>query len=465
MARAGSLRRPLAIPNPIAHRQLTELVCAEWVAISAHISRSALSLSRPVDFRAGRALVTRTPVGDLPLHRIRGRAGRRYVVQADISQFYPSIYTHSVPWATMGKALAKITRAGGLGNDLDVALRRAQDGQTVGIPIGPDTSLVVAEIVLAERDEALVTAVGALSGYRYYDDYELQFATLADAEAALSALQETLDDFHLVLNPAKTRIRELPEPIERPWVGPLRRWPISPSRGRESYDLIAFFDRVFEQAGRFPDESVVAYAVGRLNRRRIHPANWLLFQQLLMHATTVEPGVLPRVIPLLDRARSAGATIDRGLMSDVLSAHVEYSAPLGHSSEVAWALWGAITLDAPLSAGAGAALARISDDVSILLALDAEAEGRFPGPLSHGAWEPMMTTGELRDDHWLVAYEASVKGWLPSVAGIDHIAGDAELAALRAADVHFYDRHALTPPVPSTLRSLVAVGGGGGGYG
>lgn len=33
--------------------------------------------------------------------------GKRYVVKADISTCFPSIYTHSIPWALAGKATAK----------------------------------------------------------------------------------------------------------------------------------------------------------------------------------------------------------------------------------------------------------------------------------------------------------------------------------------------------------------------
>lgn len=37
--------------------------------------------------------------------------GKRFVVKADISTFFPSIYTHSIPWALVGKAVAKQNRS------------------------------------------------------------------------------------------------------------------------------------------------------------------------------------------------------------------------------------------------------------------------------------------------------------------------------------------------------------------
>ena len=35
--------------------------------------------------------------------KIKNRAGKKVLVYTDISRFYPSIYTHSIPWILDGK--------------------------------------------------------------------------------------------------------------------------------------------------------------------------------------------------------------------------------------------------------------------------------------------------------------------------------------------------------------------------
>ena len=50
-----------------------------------------------------------------------------------------------------------------------------------------------------------------------------------------------------------------------------------------------------------------------------------------------------------------------------------------------------------------------------------------------------MTTDELQQEHWLVAYEANVKAWLPSHGAVDSVGAHPAFAALKAAGVHFYD--------------------------
>ena len=72
------------------------------------------------------------------------------MLTTDLSRFFPTIYTHSVPWAFHSKSVAKKNKNPTLkyfGNLLDLALRQAQDGQTIGIPIGPDTSHMIAEAI------------------------------------------------------------------------------------------------------------------------------------------------------------------------------------------------------------------------------------------------------------------------------------------------------------------------------
>lgn len=155
LARPGGLRRPLKVPNPVAYYVLAELISAHWADIRAHTWKRRLSASRPyVLTRSSRSVITRYHYGELPRLRSLRRRGHRYLLSSDIDQFYPSIYTHAIPWALHTKATCKAElRLPGkgahlLGNQLDRATQAMNDGQTRGIPIGPDTSLVLAEILL-----------------------------------------------------------------------------------------------------------------------------------------------------------------------------------------------------------------------------------------------------------------------------------------------------------------------------
>jgi hypothetical protein len=225
LARPGSLRRPLKLPNPVHHLPLTEEIEKQWATLISHLRSAKLSLSTPMVRRTvlDRAIVPRLSPRVLSRVRARRFVGSRYFLRTDINQFYGSIYTHCIPWALHGKAFAKANIGKTVGDNIDRCLRNQQDGQTVGIPIGPDTSLIVAEVVLASVDAAL--APRKLRGLRYVDDYEIGFATLAEAEATLTELQGLLAEFELSLNPRKTGIFEGPVSLEEGWVIELGRFP------------------------------------------------------------------------------------------------------------------------------------------------------------------------------------------------------------------------------------------------
>jgi hypothetical protein len=168
LARPGGLRRPLKIPNPISYFALADLVAVNWPILKAKTWQQRLSASRPhVMAQSSRAVVPRYHYGELTrLRALRRRAGR-YLLVTDINQFYPTIYTHTIPWALHTKTVCKAALRGGkgkkapvlLGNSIDRALQAMNEGQTHGIPIGPDTSLVVAELLLAAVDVALVISL------------------------------------------------------------------------------------------------------------------------------------------------------------------------------------------------------------------------------------------------------------------------------------------------------------------
>ena len=216
-----------------------------WQTLLRYTRQSSLSQTTPVNRPVGRALQRARMPGELVPLQARSRSANRYLLQTDIARFYPSIYTHSIPWAMYGKAYAKRNRRGNIGNDLDALVRNAQSQQTSGTPIGPDTSLLIAELVLSATDQEFVSRLGQVSGFRSMDDYELCFASRAEAEEALAALEEVLSHYEFSPNPAKTRIVDLPQPIQARWVGELSTYRFRRGQVAQGTDILRFFDRAF----------------------------------------------------------------------------------------------------------------------------------------------------------------------------------------------------------------------------
>jgi hypothetical protein len=321
---------------------------------------------------------------------------------------------------------------------LDHVVRNGQHQQTKGIPIGPDTSLVLAEILLTAVDLQLYNR-GIRVGFRYLDDYELAFRRYEDANQALGTLQESFSDFELALNPRKTKIIELPTKIEDPWVVKLRRYEIRTTPKAQATDLIDYFDQSVELWNLYPDQAVLNYAVARITSVPISLENWKMFESMLLKWSIAEPGLLPQTINFLRAYRDEGYPVDYDRIGDAFSVIVEHHAPRGHTSEIAWVLWGHLLLNFPLDGGVARMVTRLQDSVVALLFLDLKDRHMVDRRLSLRLWENMMTEGELQGRNWLLAYEARVRRWLPSRDGTDYIRRHPGFQLLRQHRVRFYN--------------------------
>lgn len=463
LARPGRIYRRLAVPHPMHFAQLATLIANDWAAISAMTNQSPLGLSTPVpDVSGRRAVVPRHRAGERAMRRATLAAGARFVVEADVSQFYPSIYTHSFEWVFAGKTAAKLNLlAKGpktLGSHLDERVRLAQDGQTVGIPIGPDTSLVLAELVMSRVDLEFIALLPrairlGIRGTRYFDDYQLYARTRAEATTISATLQRVLADWQLTLNPYKYKILELPIDLDEPWVSVLKRIVLpTGNASAERSALVLLFDEAFRLARVYADQSVLAYTIGRFvatnfeERHVVDKANWALFEGLILQSSVAEVATLPRVAYLLAWYDRRGYPLNRSAISETLHSIIRSQADLTHGSEVAWAAWAAILLGVRLRAEAARSIEILDDDFVTVVALDANSRGLIP-TLKNAQWSKYMDRSGLEGPHWLLAYEALHHGWLVSKSGRDFVHGSETFAWLRGRNVCFYDEKlAITPP-------------------
>ncbi len=439
LARGGTLRRKLGIPNPVHYYQLTSFVVDNWQELHRHASLSRFSMTTPVEGFLKRAIERQHSLNERTIRRAQLRSTSKYILQADINHFYPSIYTHSIPWAIHTKAIAKTNRSDALiGNRLDRLVRNAQDGQTMGIPIGPDISLLIAEIILSAVDIVLYDR-GIRHGFRYIDDYEFGFRTLSEAERTLAVLQEMLNEYELSLNPNKTEIITLPHPTEPLAISELRTFTFRSSVVGQQSDILRYFDRAFFLSSENPEEGVLKYAIARLSGEDIHSSNWNIFESFLLQCVMAEPGTLPFALNQILRYRDMGYNIDRDNIGQVLNEIICQHAPLGHGSEVAWALWGLLVLRLHVSDDCVVSAVNMHDSIVGILLMDAANKSLITSGESFSDFQALMTTDNLYGEHWLLSYEANIKKWLPSRDTSDHVTSDCCFSLLKRSNIYFYD--------------------------
>lgn len=138
----------------------------------------------------------------------------QYVFDADISDCYGSIYTHSIAWALHSKKTSKLKKNLGklLGDQIDEMVRMMRFGQTNGIPQGSMLMDFIAEIILGYVDELLLFKLKDVDikskDYkiiRYRDDYKVFTNKPEVGKCILKCLSEVLSSLGIKLNSGKTK--------------------------------------------------------------------------------------------------------------------------------------------------------------------------------------------------------------------------------------------------------------------
>jgi hypothetical protein len=460
VARAGHQRRMTSITNPVPQTYLATFVAGHWAEFIQHYRKSRISTSRPRFLRAGERAACIPSMQRLHERKIMESAGFRYMLRTDVSRFFPTVYTHSVPWALHTKSVAKRNRKISpryFGNLIDQALRQGQDEQTIGLPIGPDTSHIIAEAISIAVDLSLKTSLkGWPAGFRYVDDYFFFFPTMAEAEACLAALSRALKDFELQINFEKTKISLVSEIVDDFWTHQLRSFEIDKGRRRQRSDIFHFFEFAKSLASRNADENVMTYALKRASAVLIRRENWIAFEAHLCHIALSHPNTLQTIAQILATYKFHGYKLDSRRIQRTLNSLVTEHAALGHHSEVAWCLWMCKELDVKLESAGVDLVAVMQSSVCALLLMDLSVSGKLDKPPKETFWRSINGTNSLHEELWLMCYEAGIRGWGGFTNA--HVLADAHFQHLHALGVHFYDSAAKSKLLfnvkPGTLEEL-----------
>lgn len=138
-----------------------------------------------------------------------------YMSSQDVSKCFPSMYTHSISWATRSiKEAKKNTKSEMYGASFDRLMQSMNRNETNGIVVGPEVSRIFAETILSAVDKELelrLESHGLINGtdyaaFRYVDNYYFFCRKKVDCERVSAELSDSLDDYKLHLNPAKSEV-------------------------------------------------------------------------------------------------------------------------------------------------------------------------------------------------------------------------------------------------------------------
>lgn len=294
--------RQLGIPVPIAYERLCGILKDNWKEIRDHFHKYTDSL----DYVISRLHIqlrsscnelfemnyddwknAGSPQDDLLI-------GNSYIVKTDISTCFPSIYTHSIPWALAGKEDAKKERKKSMWyNNIDKECQNTKYGETHGLLIGPHASNLISEIILVVVDSKLYE-----KGWRFIrniDDYTCYVENKIKAEEFVLDLVDELKEFDLVLNHKKTTIEELPQKVDSKWRRKLNSFNLLSSYKQVDYKLArAYFDLAIELSKSEQNIAIIKYAIKVLSGQEEFSINAKQYcWKISMHLCLLYPYLIP----------------------------------------------------------------------------------------------------------------------------------------------------------------------------
>ncbi|CAL2093248.1 Reverse transcriptase [Tenacibaculum sp. 190524A05c] len=458
-------RRILKIPNPKHFIKLSELINNEWNEIESFYKISNYSNSFPIEETNIQNRSVRTfskNVQSLRDKIIEKSINKLVQVKVDISKFYPTIYTHTISWSLLGKSKAKeyyaktkteidsLIASGDsdaklykYADELDSAIRACQDKQSIGIPIGPDTSHIISEIITCRIDKEFETMFNHLNVEccRYYDDYYFYVNTQDEADIVIKGILKILNKYQLEINDKKVKIEEYPFSFENKWVTDLHRFEFKQTNFSNS--LKHYFSLVWGigKDNKSKTDWIFKYSLRtfEFGAIKIPQNNWKTFENLLIKTALFQPAILDVLTRIFLSYKSYINSDSKEKIKDLIESVINIHSPVNHSFEISWALWLAKSFEIKIEKEIADKIIETKDPCSILILLCIDkTHNNVNGTPNYTLIENDLKDNILFSESWILAYQACKNGWLtPTEARL--IENNEYFKILKNYDVDFFD--------------------------
>jgi hypothetical protein len=448
-SKRGASRRTFSAIHPITAHDLAEFLQAHAPELDKLFASNPSSLSVPNHTPQGERALEISSHNQLEIERLNRLAGYRFIAKTDIARFYHSIYTHSVSWAFHGKDVAKKTRRLDAHdvyfNRLDFTLRQGQDGQTIGIPVGPDASRYVAELICTSIDTDFHSRFGdAKVGFiRHVDDVWIGAQSHSNVERALWLYRNCLREFELDINENKTRIYGANFRFTDAWPSDVaNRLEVAldaPDNRREER-LRAALEYAFEMSLTGGDDGILKYAIRQLDRSEHQWDEWGTLQPFLMRSAIHFGHTLDYVIRVLVWRKLTKDDMDDERWSELIKSMLDHHGRLGNDSEVCWLLFGAKILAMDVPEATAVTIIQNCGALSIVSIMNFFGHGSKP--IFDAIFE-LISTESSEGPMWPVFLEWSSSGW-PRNDEVKQLITNETLKVMSEREVFLFDDERLT---------------------
>jgi hypothetical protein len=445
--RYGHARRKLSIVNPINQLSVCALLADNWFTVAQRLKRPSVTEFKPrIVFKGKGRAIPGVDFDEVAKRKVELLSSYGRYVKTDIARFYSSIYTHSIAWSIVGKAAAKAQHRkkafkATFASMIDAAIRAGQEGQTIGIPIGPDTSRVISELIAVEIETDLIRGLTDWQqrSVRYVDDILIGIDDIECEADVLSKLTAALYEYELELNAGKTKVNGLGIRHAPEWIHYIRSFKLDSRRSRHRDDLDSYFEHALFLADENAQENVLLFACKRACSLPLGEENSGHLVRWLLYCCRRAPSCLRFVSEFLAAKPPSDLRVRKEVSSFILK-QIPRKAEAAHTEELAWLLFWAREIGLKLPESALNSCSRVRSSVVALIALDIRDAGNVEGTLDETVWRSFCTSDGLGSEMWLVVYEASMRQWWSTPENCNFISEHQFFTDVMNKNVSFYDR-------------------------
>ncbi|AUQ58766.1 Reverse transcriptase (RNA-dependent DNA polymerase) [Phaeobacter inhibens] len=450
--RYGRDDRKHAVINPISYLAISKVLSDNFVQLRSASRKSKISASPLVFDWAGSRALFRPNIDLRDDFRVNLATRHERYVAADIRAFFHSVYTHAIPWAIYGKDWAKQNRQNHhFGNLLDLYCRNAQDGQTIGLPVGPDTSRLIAEVVASAIDSELeqFVQIENQDASRYIDDYTIAVDRGQSGDSVIAAVRQAAANFELELNNDKSEVHLTSKRLPTGW----KQVALAhlPRTDRSTNSFLRFFYETGRICNEHPELNVEKFAFQNARSSFVNANEWSGVQSHLINAYRRNSTLVSFLVEILILREVEHNDVDRVKLTGFLERRLPELAQENRTGEIIWLLLLIIRLEMQVSSDKISPLFKIENSMVALMVTHAAHHGMVVGAIDHSVWQRHLTLQGLRSPMWLFAYETVRNGTNP-LTDRSFIEQDPFFSLLLKRNIKFFDPSRGFSSIGSALR-------------
>lgn len=452
--RFGNADRRHGIVNPVSYFALSEVLAENYVQLRKFARKSRISISPNLFDWQGRRAILRPRFELKDNFTSLVEANYEYIAHTDIAAFYHSIYTHSIPWALHGKDYAKKHKRDQslIGNLIDLLCRNSQDGQTIGLTVGPDTSRMIAELIGTAVDIDLATddALLVKSCKRFVDDFTIGCSSKPEADKIISSIRRVAQKFELELNSRKTTVKENVTRIENGWKDRIRA--VVPRSPYAEADLNAYFFEVMAVQAMLPDVNVLKFAIKNARVAFINSPAWQTVYWFLLSSYRQNSTMVDSIVEIFIERQKSKKDLDVESLRDFLVARIPMLVEQRRDGELIWFLYLARCLKIKLPAKSLEGAFAWANGIIALQIVEAAFCKLIDGKIDFRLWDKSLSTDALDNEMWLYAYESVRLGLRPIKN--NYVLQHDLFSPFFAKNISFYKPEQNIPAFKNTMDSL-----------